>query len=62
MPFTIVIEKRALKDIQNAIDYYDEQAAGLGKKFNSAISKHIATIADKSLLSIKIQRLQSLTD
>lgn len=34
MPFTIAIEKRALKDVQKAIDYYDEQTIGLGKNFS----------------------------
>ncbi len=45
MPFTVVIEKRAIKDAQKAIDYYDEQRIGLGEKFNAALNKHIASIA-----------------
>lgn len=41
MKFRVVIEPRALADIQEAIDYYDEQQIGLGKKFNSAVERHI---------------------
>ena len=46
MPFSVVIEQRALNDIQKAIDYYDEQQAGLGSKFNTVINEHIISIAN----------------
>ena len=42
MTFKIVIEPRALADVQSAINYYDEQQAGLGKKFNTVLEKHIS--------------------
>jgi len=45
MPFTVVIEPRALTDIQKAIDYYDTQLPGLGERFNAAVGKHIDAIA-----------------
>ena len=32
MNFTVVIEPHALADIQNGIDYYDDQRIGLGEK------------------------------
>ena len=41
MNFTIVIEPRALADIQNGIDYYDGLRIGLGEKFSLAVDKHI---------------------
>jgi plasmid stabilization system protein ParE len=37
--FTILIEDRALKDIQAIIDYYDSQQQGVGLKFKKAIDK-----------------------
>ncbi len=33
MAFTLVIDPMALRDVQDAIDYYDDQQAGLGKGF-----------------------------
>ena len=44
MAYKVVIEPRALSDAQQAIDYYDEQQIGLGKKFNEALDKHISAI------------------
>jgi len=37
--FKIEVEKNALIDLQNPIDYYDEQLPGLGKKFENIINK-----------------------
>ena len=33
MPFTIKVEPEALEDIQVGIDWYNENQAGLGRKF-----------------------------
>ena len=41
MAYNVVIEENALEDIQQAIDYYDEQLIGLGEKFENAIHKNI---------------------
>ena len=37
MAYTIKITPTAFNDLQNSIDYYNEQQKGLGKKFNTAI-------------------------
>jgi hypothetical protein len=44
MAYNVVIEENALEDIQQAIDYYDEQLIGLGEKFENAIHKNIIRI------------------
>lgn len=41
MIFNVVIEPRALADIQDAINYYDEQQTGLGERFKRAVNTHI---------------------
>ena len=41
MIFNVVIEPRALADIQDAINYYDEQQIGLGERFKRAVNTHI---------------------
>jgi hypothetical protein len=35
--YKIRIEERALLDIQQAFDYYDEQQKGLGIRFNQSV-------------------------
>jgi toxin ParE1/3/4 len=60
MLFTVVIEKRALKDAQKAINYYDEQLIGLGEKFNNALDKHIATIAKNPFYQIRYKDYRAL--
>lgn len=37
MAYTIKITPTAFRDLQNSIDYYNEQQKGLCKKFNTAI-------------------------
>lgn len=32
MPFTIVLDPRAVQDIQESIDYYEDQEPGLGRQ------------------------------
>ena len=60
MPFSVVVEKRALKDAQKAIDYYDEQRIGLGEKFNTALDKHIATIATNPHYQLRYKDYRAL--
>jgi len=42
MAFTLLIDPRAIQDIQDAIDYYDKQHAGLGGKFENALNPNYA--------------------
>lgn len=37
--WTLYTSPRAISDIQKAIDYYNEQQRGLGKKFYAAINR-----------------------
>lgn len=53
MPFKIVIEPRALTDIQNGIDYYEEQLLGLGERFNKTIDHYIRSISNNPFYQIK---------
>jgi hypothetical protein len=53
MTYQVVIEPHALSDIQQAIDYYDIQQIGLGKKFMDALDKHIQTLRKNPFYQIK---------
>ena len=37
MPCKVIIEPRALADIQDGIDYYEEQLEGLGERFSKTV-------------------------
>lgn len=39
--FKSVLDPRAIRDIQEAIDYYDEQEIGLGEIFEETVHQHI---------------------
>ncbi len=41
MVYTLVIDPEAISDIQKAIDYYNEQQIGLGKRFEASVNKHL---------------------
>jgi hypothetical protein len=43
--FDIVIEPRALEDIQVGIDYYDSIKIGLGELFYNIINEYIESIS-----------------
>lgn len=44
MKFSLELYKRALADIQEAIDYYENQQPGLGDKFLKSIEKGLQSI------------------
>ena len=52
MSFSVVIEPRALADVQAAIDYYDEQQPGLGKKFAAVLEKEIQYLKQNPFFKI----------
>ncbi|MDR9415750.1 MAG: hypothetical protein RI564_05670 [Gracilimonas sp.] len=41
MAFEAVLDPRAIQDIQEGIDYYDDQEIGLGEIFEETIHEHI---------------------
>jgi hypothetical protein len=58
--FTVVIDHCAIQDIQKAIDYYDEQQAGLGKTFESAENKHLLTLEKNPFFRIRYDNVHCL--
>jgi toxin ParE1/3/4 len=44
MIFKVVVEPRAILDIQDAIDYYESKQSGLGKYFYQIIEDYIETL------------------
>jgi hypothetical protein len=53
MAYTLLIDPRALWDVQQAIEYYDKQQTGLGKRFENALNKQLLTLERNPFFSIR---------
>lgn len=60
MAFVIVIDPRALQDIQLAIDYYDEQQTGLGKQFEDALNQHLLILEKNPFYQVRYDDVHCL--
>ena len=60
MNFSLVIEPRALLEIQQAINYYDKQQEGLGERFLNAIEFHFNVLTDKPKFQIRYSNIRCL--
>ena len=60
MKFTLELDPRAINDIQEAIDYYDEQLIGLGEKFESHLNKYIKALAKNPFYQIRYDNVRCL--
>jgi toxin ParE1/3/4 len=53
MIYKVVIEPRAILDLQEAIDYYDSKQSGLGEYFYQVVDKHIETLVKSPFFQIR---------
>lgn len=60
MSFNVVIEPRALADIQDAIDYYESKRAGLGEYFYKVVDEHLDTISANPFFEIRYKDYRGL--
>ncbi|MCB0430805.1 MAG: type II toxin-antitoxin system RelE/ParE family toxin [Flavobacteriales bacterium] len=60
MLYVLVLDPLAIRDIQQAIDYYDEQKAGLGSRFENALNKHLLTLEKNPFFSIRYDEVRCL--
>ena len=60
MIFEIVIEPRALLDIQDAIDYYESKQAGLGDYFYQEIDEHLELLSENPFFQIRYKDYRGL--
>lgn len=60
MAYHVIIEPAALQDIQQGIDYYDDQQIGLGKKFESVVNKHMISIGKSPFFQIRYDDVHCL--
>ena len=55
MSYKIVIEPRAIFDIQNAVDYYDLKQVGLGKYFYQSLEEAIEVLSKNPSFKLDIR-------
>ena len=53
MIYKVVIEPRAILDIQDSIDYYDSKQNGLGAYFYLVVEEHIETLSKSPSFQIR---------
>ncbi len=61
MNFSLVIETRAIGDIQEAIDYYDGQQPGLGERFKGALNKRLLTLEKNPFFRVRYDQVRCLS-
>jgi toxin ParE1/3/4 len=61
MPFKIVLNPRAQFDLQEAIDYYNNQLLGLGEKFVVDFEKHLSILSVNPYFEVLYKDYRGLT-
>jgi hypothetical protein len=60
MSYKIVIEPRAIIDIQAAVDYYDFKQIGLGEYFYTTLEEHIDVLKINPLFQVRYKDYHGL--
>lgn len=60
MVYSIKIDPEARSDIQEGIDWYNEQQAGLGKKFHAAVKAHINKLQTNPFYQVRYDEVHCL--
>lgn len=60
MAYNIDLDSNVILDLQKAIDYYDEQQLGLGKKFETAINKHFSALSKNPFYQVRYDGVHCL--
>lgn len=56
--YTVLIEDRAAEDIQDGMDFYDEQVQGLGDKFKEAVDKEFTALEKNPFYQIRYSSIR----
>jgi toxin ParE1/3/4 len=60
MSYTILIDPRALQDIQDAVSYYDDQQVGLGVEFENELNDYFLVIEENPFFTIRYDNVRCL--
>ncbi|MBW1656382.1 type II toxin-antitoxin system RelE/ParE family toxin [Flavobacterium quisquiliarum] len=60
MIFNVVIEPRAILDIQEAIDYYESKRIGLGEHFYEIVDEYLVILSKNPFFEIRYKDYRAL--
>jgi len=60
MAFTTVLDPRAIRDIQQAIDYYEKQQPGLGEQFEDTLNEYLRKLEQNPFFQIRYDNVHCL--
>ncbi len=60
MSFIILLDPEVIIDIQDAIEYYDEQQAGLGKRFEKCVDKYFHILEENPLFQMRYDSIRCI--
>jgi len=60
MKFTIKIEPEAKLDIQDGIDWYNDQQSGLGKNFHTSVKAHLKKLQINPFYQVRYNKVHCL--
>ncbi len=58
MNYSLLIDPAAIRDIQGAIDYYDDQRPGLGRRFENELHEHLLRIEKNPFFNLRYQSVR----
>ncbi len=60
MAFTTVIDSKTIQDIQQAIDYYEEQQPGLGEQFEDTLNEYLLKLEQNPFFQIRYDNVHCI--
>ena len=60
MNYTIILDSRSVQDIQQAIDYYNQQQPGLGSQFEKTLDEHFVILQHNPFFRVRYDNVRCL--
>lgn len=60
MAYSVNLDPRAIEDIREIIDYYEEQEPGLGKRFEQELGRHILLLEENPFYQVRYDNVRCL--
>jgi len=60
MAFSTVIDPRAMQDIQQAIDFYENQQPGIGKHFEEILNQDLLMLQQNPFFQVRYENVHCL--
>ena len=58
--YQVNLDPEAVIEIQEGIEFYDEQMPGLGRKFENTVNKHVVAISKNPFYQIRFKNIRCL--